>query len=236
MAYNVVVGNPELFVLQGLDVSPFLPSSPGPKPASWVHAKLTSSLARVTALRVFGNSCLVPLAQSFSLPHLHSALFAWDFFPSSQLVKRACSVMSDSFRSLPLSMEFSRQEYCSRVSFPSPGDFPDPGSNLSLLHCRWGSLPANTGRPQLVKNQPWRSSSTYPVWDPLKAGSAAGREAGHGVGRLPVYWEPGEVTVSGVTCPYGCYQAITKEATQAIAFRAALATAGHVLLAGTHTL
>ena len=27
----------------------------------------------------------------------------------------------------PLSMEFSRQEYCSRVPFPSPGDLPDPG-------------------------------------------------------------------------------------------------------------
>ena len=27
----------------------------------------------------------------------------------------------------PLSMEFSRQEYCSGLSFPSPGDLPDPG-------------------------------------------------------------------------------------------------------------
>ena len=27
----------------------------------------------------------------------------------------------------PLSMEFSRQEYWSRLSFPSPGDLPDPG-------------------------------------------------------------------------------------------------------------
>ena len=27
----------------------------------------------------------------------------------------------------PLSMEFSRQEYWSRVPFPSPGDLPDPG-------------------------------------------------------------------------------------------------------------
>ena len=26
-----------------------------------------------------------------------------------------------------LSMEFSRQEYWSRVSFPTPGDLPDPG-------------------------------------------------------------------------------------------------------------
>ena len=28
----------------------------------------------------------------------------------------------------PLSMEFSRQEYWSGLSFPSPGDLPDPGT------------------------------------------------------------------------------------------------------------
>ena len=27
----------------------------------------------------------------------------------------------------PLSMEFSRQEYWSRVPYPFPGDLPDPG-------------------------------------------------------------------------------------------------------------
>ena len=27
----------------------------------------------------------------------------------------------------PLSMEFSRQEYWNELSFPSPGDLPDPG-------------------------------------------------------------------------------------------------------------
>ena len=33
-----------------------------------------------------------------------------------------------------LSMEFSRPEYWSGLPFPSPGDLPDYGSNLSLLH------------------------------------------------------------------------------------------------------
>ena len=28
---------------------------------------------------------------------------------------------------VPLSMGFSRQEYWSRLSFPPPGDIPDPG-------------------------------------------------------------------------------------------------------------
>ena len=27
----------------------------------------------------------------------------------------------------PLSIEFSRQEYCTGLPFPSPGDLPDPG-------------------------------------------------------------------------------------------------------------
>ena len=36
----------------------------------------------------------------------------------------------------PLSMGFSRQEYWSGLSFPSPGDLPDPGIKLGLLHWR----------------------------------------------------------------------------------------------------
>ena len=36
----------------------------------------------------------------------------------------------------PLSMGFSRQEYWSRLPFPSPGIFSTQGLNLGLLHCR----------------------------------------------------------------------------------------------------
>ena len=34
----------------------------------------------------------------------------------------------------PLSMEFSTQEYWYRLPFPTPGDLPNPGLNLCLLH------------------------------------------------------------------------------------------------------
>ena len=34
-------------------------------------------------------------------------------------------------RQAPLSMGFFRQEYCSVLPFPSPGDFPNPGIELS---------------------------------------------------------------------------------------------------------
>ena len=42
----------------------------------------------------------------------------------------------------PLSMGFSRQEYCSGLPFPSPGDLPTLGPNPRLLHWQAGSLPS----------------------------------------------------------------------------------------------
>ena len=36
----------------------------------------------------------------------------------------------------PTSMAFSRQEYWSRLPFPSPEDLPNPGIEPGLLHCR----------------------------------------------------------------------------------------------------
>ena len=47
-------------------------------------------------------------------------------------------------RQAPLSMGFSRPEYWRGLLCPPPGDFPDPGTNLCLLHLlHWqaGSLP-----------------------------------------------------------------------------------------------
>ena len=37
---------------------------------------------------------------------------------------------------VPLSMEFSRKEYCRGLPFPFPGIFLTQGLNLGLLHCR----------------------------------------------------------------------------------------------------
>ena len=47
----------------------------------------------------------------------------------------------------PLSMELSRQEYWSGLLFPTPGDLPDPGTELaSLVSSHWqaDSLPLAT--------------------------------------------------------------------------------------------
>ena len=51
--------------------------------------------------------------------------------------KEVCSIVSASFFVTPLqvslSMGFSRQEYWSRLPFPSPGDQPDPGIETESL-------------------------------------------------------------------------------------------------------
>ena len=45
----------------------------------------------------------------------------------------------------PLSMGFSRQEYWSRLPFPSPGDLPDPGIKPGSLALQADALPSEPG-------------------------------------------------------------------------------------------
>ena len=69
----------------------------------------------------------------------------------------SCSVMSNSVSpwtvacQAPLSMEFSRQEYWSRLPFPSPEDLPDAGIYPTSPTLHADSLPSEpTGKPMLV--------------------------------------------------------------------------------------
>ena len=58
-------------------------------------------------------------------------------------------------------MGFSRQEYCSGLPFPSPGDLPDPGTEGASLHWQTDSLPMGhqgSLRAKLVAEQCLRSS------------------------------------------------------------------------------
>ena len=70
----------------------------------------------------------------------------------------------------PLSMEFSRQEYWSRLLFPSPEDLPDP-ENATLVSCiscigRWVLYqPNHQGSPWLpcaATQMPW--CAFHPSW------------------------------------------------------------------------
>ena len=48
----------------------------------------------------------------------------------------------------PLSMEFSRQEYCSGFPYPLPGDLPDPGTEPGSPALQADSLPSKPpGKP-----------------------------------------------------------------------------------------
>ena len=51
-------------------------------------------------------------------------------------------------RQAPLSMDFSRQEYWSGLSFPSPGDLPDPRIEPQSPALKVDSLPSEPpGKP-----------------------------------------------------------------------------------------
>ena len=70
---------------------------------------------------------------------------------------RAPTGMSSSLRNqAPLSMEFPRQEYWSRLPSPPPGDLSNPGiepDSLSFLHRQADSLPlAPPGKPTVNLN------------------------------------------------------------------------------------
>ena len=56
------------------------------------------------------------------------------------------------YRQAPLSVEFSRQEYWSGLSFPSQGDFPDPEIEAWSLTWQADSLPLSHHSCSQVSN------------------------------------------------------------------------------------
>ena len=76
----------------------------------------------------------------------------------------SCSVVSDSFMKtpqtiacqVPLSRGFFREEYCSQLPFPSPGDLPDPGIEPAAPALQMDSLPlSHRGSPPCVYIYTW---------------------------------------------------------------------------------
>ena len=70
------------------------------------------------------------------------------------LVAQSCPTLCDSMnlaRQSPLSMGFSKQEYWSGLSFPSPGDPPKPGIESASPAFQADSLPSEThGKLKLI--------------------------------------------------------------------------------------
>ena len=82
-------------------------------------------------------------------------LILYVLYSYTQTWMLSCSVMSDSFVTpwtaacqVPLSMGFSRQGFWSGLSFPSPGDLPDPGIEpLSYVLARRFFITEPPGKP-----------------------------------------------------------------------------------------
>ena len=54
---------------------------------------------------------------------------------------------------VPLFMDFSRQEYWSELSFPSPGDLPNPGIEPGSSALQADSFPAEPlGKPKIQQD------------------------------------------------------------------------------------
>ena len=65
-------------------------------------------------------------------------------FLHGDLVTKSCPTLETPWNvthQAPLSMEFSRQEYWSGLPRPSPGDLPDPGTELVSPASQADSLP-----------------------------------------------------------------------------------------------
>jgi len=69
--------------------------------------------------------------QLFVFCHIYITAFSLWKWKYSHLVE-SDSLQPHGLASLPI--EFSRQEYWCALPFPSPGDLPNQGSNLHLLH------------------------------------------------------------------------------------------------------
>ena len=80
--------------------------------------KETTAYVRLTFVHEYSQTCL---------PHSHRG---------GGSVTKLCPTLENPWtvaQEAPLDMEFSRQEYCSELPFPSKGDLSSPG----LLYCRW---------------------------------------------------------------------------------------------------
>ena len=66
-------------------------------------------------------------------------------------------------RQVPLSMGFSRQEYCRELPCPPPGDLPNPGIKLTSLVLQIESLPTEPpGKPHELKTN--KADLGLPRW------------------------------------------------------------------------
>ena len=104
-------------------------------PCEWETSPLGSSLQYCSPILTL--MCSTTGSLDF-FPQVMNPYFFVKYFKklvmnSNHMCVCVCSVVSDSVtlwtvaHQAPLSVEFSRQEYWSRLPYPTPGDLPDPG-------------------------------------------------------------------------------------------------------------
>ena len=158
-------------------------------PTSWGRLKVITQNAQVCEaeyrelMNVHPQSSLLKLT---SAPEILGGTISCFIFPAHELTRaQLCPTRCDSVDCRPpgSSVEFSRQESWSRLSFPTSGDLPDPGSNpcfLHLLHRQEDSLPlAPPGERHSPYIPPWcfavlRTRCVCPHMQTLREGSISG--------------------------------------------------------------
>ena len=78
---------------------------------------------------------------------------------------------------VPLSMEFSRQEYWSGQPFPSPGDLPDSGIKLGSPSLKSDSLPSEPPGMQSICCEGWEANRPD-AWGQKSEGESWSRVGG----------------------------------------------------------
>ena len=98
------------------------------------------------------------IPSKFTIPRFQMPACVLSCFNCIQLLRTLWTVAHQT----PLSMIFSRQEYCSELPFPSPEGLPDPGIKPTSVD---SSVLSHLGSPSyLLLLIAWHCS-TYSVWD-----------------------------------------------------------------------
>ena len=119
------------------------------------------------------------LGTARGLQEIKTPLLKWREGKSLSCVRLIATPWTIAYK-VPLSMEFSRQEYWSGLPFPSPGDLPDPGIEPGSSALQAETLPSEP--PEKISHVPrprteavtWKKSRSDPPADVRKTLKKAG--------------------------------------------------------------
>ena len=122
---------------------------------STVHFKMqrpTSLVTVAVAWSGIGWCWIGPASKGGSPgPHTHIFLADWGHMVVCVLVAQSCPTHCDPMDYSLLSMAFTREDYWSGLSYPSPRDFPHPGIKPRFPALQVDSLPSEPwGKPHMV--------------------------------------------------------------------------------------